>query len=446
MTTQLTHRPALTCSVPTQAVVASQATAEARIPRNRSLAALFALAVVSSGGCGAPTVVDLTQANGGRARVVDSRQYPGRVAVGQAPATITAAVRSCESVGACKAGAVVTIGRSLAGFRSYPKQITMKGAIGHGWRGREAQASSLVALMDRAFSPRVNLGAVHLDVYADPNASANVCHSDLSKPCAYVAQREPPWARLGWDSFSASRAYLAHNTFGAALNHFATRYAPTGKRIYVQLHEPNDCAAIGPGGEHRCHERISNAVRRVLAVDGATKRLGNTLSFVSLSRHVLVVARQQADDMGVGAGRIQYILIAGAHFAGSSASEAGCGIVAASTQVLDKARQRDRAWMAATPWLNAVWVRPRCFQKATILLRAVNRARAHVTVAAPTPVGNDTGAAMRALPPISLGVATNAWPQARTAAWLKRGFAGRSDPKDATALTVSSLLFDIDED
>lgn len=391
----------------------------------RCLPALLLLGGVAMAGCGALSTVDLAGPNDGTPHGKDKRRHAGRVTVSKANATIAAASKACVNSGACGSSGPMTIGRSLAGFRSYPIKMTAQGPIGRGWRGQKTHASDVITLMDRAFSTRLNLQAVHLNAYADPAVAAKTCRVATDKPCAYISQREPPWMRLSWDRFESSRAYLARNTLGAALTHFAENYVAKGKRLVIQLHAPNT-SAMGTSGKHKAYQRISNVVRRVRAVDGPGKRLGDSVAFASLSRHVLELAHDQAEDMGLTHTRVHYILLTGAHFAGAARSEARCGLVATSAQVLEKSRREERKWMSQTTWLDTVWVQPRCFTTAGKEIAAVNAARS----ARPTP-----------LPPLAVGIATDGWPQPRTAKWLKKTFGTKAPPAQ-----ISSLIFAIDED
>ncbi|MCO4764460.1 MAG: hypothetical protein KC502_23315 [Myxococcales bacterium] len=392
------------------------------------LAAL--LLALTFAGCGGLQAVNLDGPNNGTPKVTDSRKHAGRVPVTSAKAAIAAGKKLQAAAGA------TSIGHSLGGFRSYPIKLSKTGARGRGWRGQKSMASPIAQLMDRAFSARIGLDAVHLDAFADSGASAAQCRAAGKRPCAAICRREPRWTRLDRESYAASKAYFAHNNLAIALTRFADKYAANGKGLYIQLHEPSGCRSAGPDGEHSCHDQIGNVIRRIAAIDGPKKRLGQGLALTSRSRHVLETAQKKAEDLGLKSDRIQYVLIAGDHFAGGSKTDKSCGLVASSAQVLERARRKELAWMAKTPWLNSVWVRPRCFSGAIGELAKVNATRASAKGADGQP---------SAIPALSVIIATSSWSQAKTHAWITKNL-GKGDAMAAPKPRISGLSYQIDED
>ncbi len=324
-------------------------------------------------------------------------------------------VAACQSAGACPQEPE-SVGHVAASLRRYPMKVRPLGATGKGWSRHTPCAEEVTELMDKAFSPPLDLDGIEIDAHARFESQPDQC-STVEDQCAFVLHDDLP--RTIFDLPNSDGAqYLERNSLVNVLQHFGEHYAAEGRKVYLELKQPVDCWAggVSPGGA--CARRIESVVRQAAAVN-EQGQLHEGLQFVSFSRAVLETARSEASKTNLD-GHVGYYLITGV---GAKSNGSACQLVAGMSRPVDRVRDADRDWMTNTEWLTGIWLSPRCYREGVDELVQINLARA------------DAGK-----PALDIGVSTYQQSEDSLLHWVgQRMKPGPGVPR------LQSYIFDIDD-
>ena len=311
--------------------------------------ALLALLTLSVVGCSAPTAtVNLDGDNHRKAGIIGAR-----------PGVRAAAVPGLLKALKTRAPDADMLVEDLGSFRAVAHRVCSGSVRARGWGPSGAKPAALTTLMDRALSGRLGADGVVADVRLLDGKAAALC--PVGKPCLSVLHKHP--IHLRKSAAAAARTAIAKTLWSPLLRHFLAKHS--GKRLVVRLGEPPQRALDKPSALRAYARALAQGLRSSGSADEMT------WSVAARSQQLLSEVRQ-----ALGASfKARWIWDAAGRLHSPGASAKRCGFAGVSAEITARSKSRDLQWLASTPWLDEVWLAPRCARDAAERLSAVNRQR-----------------------------------------------------------------------